>query len=105
MNNLLTEIGKKISVGEAAIYAVIGFLVVFVGIAILVLAVWLIGLIFKRINENKKSETETINLQTKAEIGDESQEELIAVITAAIAAVYTSENRKPEFTVKKIKRI
>ena len=36
---------------------------------------------------------------------DEVSDEVIAVITAAIAAYYQQENKKCEFTVKRIKRL
>ncbi len=33
--------------GEALIYALIGFLIVFVGISIIIVIIWLLGLLFK----------------------------------------------------------
>jgi hypothetical protein len=36
---------------------------------------------------------------------EELSDEVVAVITAAIAAYYQKENKKCEFTVKRIKRV
>jgi hypothetical protein len=50
-----------------------------------------------------KSVQEEIKPQASNE--DELSDEVIAVITAAIAAYYQQENKKCEFTVKRIKRL
>ncbi len=105
MENLLEVIPRMIGYGEAAIYALIGYLVVFAGIAILVLVVWLVGLFFKKRDEKKNAEPEKGALAATSADIEENDEELVAVITAAIAATYSAEKRKPEFIVKKIKRI
>ncbi len=103
---------KKIGIGEAALDALLGFIVVFIGIAFLVGLLWLIGFAVRKINgapakkkEEKaaeKIEEPAISEKTSA---DELSEETVAVITAAIMAYYAKENPKCEFTVKRIKRI
>lgn len=122
LRELLTELpegGKRIGVGEAAIDALLGFCVVFIGIAFLVGVVWLVGFIMRKVTgqapakDRKKSENkpETKQEANEAEpsvvsvIGDETDEETVAVITAAIMAYYAKEKPKCEFTVKRIKRI
>ena len=111
LKNLLIESGypKKIGLGEAAIDAVIGYMVVFVGIALLVAIVALVGKVMSKSVPVKKTEAPQKPVQApaavKQEVSDELSEETVAVITAAIMAYYERENRKCEFTVKRIKRI
>ncbi len=103
---------RAVSVGEAALYALLGFLVVFLGIAFLIFVVWLVGKIVGLI-ENKKTQTETKtetpavaeSLAVGENVEDELTEETVAVITAALMAYYQKNNPKCEFTVKRIKRI
>ena len=113
LNNLLEQQlppgGRYIGIGEALVDGLIGFAVVFLGIAILVGVVWLIGFIMKKFDEKKAATTAAIvKTEEKAApvaISEEDDEELVAVITAAIAAVYEKEGAKCEFVVRKIKRI
>ena len=52
---------KKIGIGEAALDALLGFIVVFIGIAFLVGLLWLIGFAVRKINgapAKKKEEKE-----------------------------------------------
>lgn len=113
--NLLTGATDKTrdftNVGEAALYAVLGFLVVFVGIAFLIFVVWLVGKIMvkttgktKEKPQPKVKEPPKEKPQVKVE-NNELSEETVAVITAAIMAYYQQNNPKCEFTVKRIKRI
>ena len=114
--NLLTSAADKtreVGIDESALYALLGFLVVFVGIAFLIFVVWLVGLLMAKTNvktKEKKAEdvAETINQTSKtaSSSSDESvTDETVAVITAAIMAYYQKNNPKCEFTVKRIKRI
>ena len=100
MENLLVQ-ARYINLGEAAVNALIGFAVVFLGIGILIFVVWLFGLAFNKFLKKKPEKTEDIALETPA--GEE--DEIAAVIAAAIAAYYGEKKRKPEFKVKDIKRI
>ncbi|MBQ8296114.1 MAG: OadG family protein [Clostridia bacterium] len=102
--------------GEVSVYALIGFLVVFAGIAFLILVVWLVGKFMSRGKEKAPVKTSTKE-ETKhedavsesiavADIGEEElSEETVAVIMAAIMAYYEKNNPKCEFTVKRIKKI
>ena len=109
---------RQVGAGEAALYAAIGFSVVFLGILFLILVVWGMGKIIAAVEgkavtkkEKKKAKEATIveeSLTTeKVESAstDEVDEETIAVITAAIMAYYQKNNPKCEFTVRRIKRI
>lgn len=90
-------------IGETALTALIGFMIVFVGIAILVGIVWLVGRIMQKANEKQKpvqKETKPVQKQS-----DGLDEETVAVIMASLMAYYAEQNRKCEFTVKRIKRI
>ncbi len=102
---------RDISIGEAAVYALLGFGVVFLGIAFLILVVWLVGKGMSKASgtsvEKKPLPKETIaNIPAKSvKETEEISEETVAVITAALMAYYQQTGAKCEFTVKRIKRI
>lgn len=112
---------KNIPVGEAAIDAVIGLSVVFLGIALLVFIVWCVGKIMQNtsIGNGKggkktapKAAEKPAIMPAKPEtvapskVADEGiDDETVAVIAAAIAAVYEAERRSCGFVVKRIKRM
>ena len=111
LNIVSFEDAPKATVGEAALYAVIGFLVVFVGIALLISVVWFVGRV---INAPKTTKKEKLPVETSPQTAPTTQisvgesevdEETLAVITAAIMAYYEKQTSKCEFTVKRIKRI
>ena len=121
LTNLL--LGKEVPLGgapgnisEAALYALIGYLVVFAGIAFLIFIVWAVGKLLAKTNDktasiskettvNEKKETvETVTEPIIAQ-SDEISEETLAAITAAIMAYYEKNNPKCEFTLKRIKRM
>ena len=110
--NLLQAVpngGKPGNLSEAALYALIGYLVVFAGIAFLIFIVWLVGKLVANV-ENKATPApvaiekveQTVVEPAKA---DELDEETVAVIMAALTAYYENNYPKCEFTVKRIKRI
>ncbi len=108
--NILTAASKTREVGlpEATLYAALGFAIVFVGIAFLILVVWLVG----KIMQPRKKAVTTKDVQPIVEpikrvesITEEIPEETVAVIMAALMAYYQQTNPKCEFTVKRIKRI
>ena len=108
---MLNSLLANVSISEAAIYAVLGFAIVFIGIAFLILVVWLVGKAMvkstaKSVEKKEKptSQAATNTLATE-EATEEIPEETIAVITAAIMAYYQQTQPKCEFTVKRIKRI
>ena len=115
LTNLLTsslpEGYQEASIGEASLYAFIGFLVVFAGIAFLILVVWLVGKFMARSNGSGKiKEEKTTPIKELEHIpatvqSEEIDEETVAVIMAALMAYYEKNNPKCEFTVKRIKRI
>ncbi|MDE7257549.1 MAG: OadG family protein [Clostridia bacterium] len=101
--------------GEAALYALIGFLVVFVGIVIIIAIIWLVGLIMRKTNnlefltkkrekKVKKGKEEQLTAAAVADEGDIPDEVKVAIM-AAIMAYYQEREEKCEFTVKRIKRI
>lgn len=100
---------------EAALYALIGFTVVFLGLLFLILIVWGTGKIIsafenkgKKVEKKEPKKDETVAPVENAPIPattDEIDEETVAIITAAIMAYYQKNNPRCEFTVKRIKRI
>lgn len=112
LQNLLTselpEGGKIIGAGASAIYALIGFIVVFIGIALLVGIVWGVGKVLSVKAPAKKQEKSTPkkeSAQAAPAVNDDIDEETVAVITAALAAYYQTNNPSCGFVVKRIKRI
>ena len=113
LRNLLAEEGypKFVDLGEAALYALIGFLVVFAGIAFLILIVWLVGKLMTKTKGTSSVKKETPVVKNEPERipapmqSEEVDEETVAAIMAALMAYYEKNNPKCEFTLKRIKRI
>lgn len=106
--------------GEPLLYALIGFLIVFVGISIIIFIIWLLGLIMRKTDnlefltkkrENKvKNQAESVQPAQSAQDNlttdcDEIPDEVKAAIMAAIMAYYEEKQEKCQFTVKRIKRL
>ncbi len=108
-NVLATLVGKyrEVGLGEAALYALLGFAIVFAGISFLILVVWLVGKVMDKINgkTTKKEAPKVEDSPIQEEAAEALSEEVVAVITAALMAYYQQNNPKCEFTVKRIKRI
>ena len=102
---------KVISIPEAVLYGILGFLVVFLGIAFLILIVTAVGKFMQKGAPIAKKAEPTPVKKVEPEVAvatsnnEEVSEETIAVITAAIMAYYEKNNPKCEFTVKRIKKI
>ena len=95
-----------ISIPESLLYALIGFIVTFLGIVLLIFIVWLCGKIVTKISKSgakKKAEPAAAAAALSTEEG--ISEEVRVAIMAAIAAYYASENAACEFQVKRIKRL
>ncbi len=119
LKNLLTltaeELAEKtrdVSIPEAALYALLGFLMVFVGITFLIFIVWMVGKIMNGAKAKEKvlvKEKEPVKtaLSELSVSQDETavDDETVAVIMAALMAYYQKNNPKCEFTVKRIKRV
>ena len=99
---------------EALVYALIGFLIVFVGITIIIAIIWLIGLLMRKTDnlafltnkgKKKKEQSETVTMPQTVIEDDEIPDEVKAAIVAAIMAYYQTEQPQCEFKVKRIKRI
>lgn len=109
-NSALPEGYQEVSIGTASLYALIGFLVVFAGIAFLIFVVWLVGQLMAKASGTQKPIKEKV--EKKADISvqsppktEEIDEETVAVIMAALTAYYETNYPKCEFTVKRIKRM
>lgn len=100
--------------GSVGILALTGILVVFLILAILIFFFWLMGVIFKAVDKSKaekraseqaaKVDAPDVQAETAvvddAEVAEDNDEELIAVITAAIAAYEGSD----DFTIRNVRR-
>lgn len=116
--NLLTgtlpEGGIDASIGEAVLYALMGYAVVFAGIAFLIAIVWLVGLLMsktggiklkkEKVGTDGKEKSSVVS-SVQSEESEELSEETIAVIMAALTAYYEANDPKCEFTIKRIKKV
>ncbi len=111
MMNLLVQEGfpTYASIPEVLLYALIGFGVVFVGIAVLVLVIKLVGKVMQKTPNKEKNPSQNSEEKAVAKIentqSDEISEETIAVITAALMAYYERQGKKCEFIVKRIRKV
>lgn len=97
----------KYNVGDAAFFSVFGLLFVVLGIVLLVLILTAFGKIMQLIASKKKNTASVPPVAPAAE-GKQEEEispETLAVITAAVAAIYAGEETKCSFVVRRIKRI
>ena len=113
--NLLTDAVDKtraVPIPEVALLAILGYAIVFFGIAFLIGIVWGGGQLmiktkgksftFKKKKEETPAPAETPEVST---VEEDINDETVAVIMAALMAYYQQTNAKCDFTVKRIKRI
>ena len=97
-----------VSILEALLYALVGFLATIMGIIILIFFVWLCGRIMKAVTLRKKEKKEEPAAQAAPSEGKDAEEvdaRVRAAIVAAVAAYLAGENSSCEFKVKRIKRL
>ena len=109
--------GNANGISEALIYALIGFVVVFIGIVLIIFIIWLIGLILRKTNnleflsklsiKGKLKKKKPIENQSNITVTEDEgiSDEVKAAIVAAIMAYYDDEKPDCEFIVRRIKRI
>lgn len=124
LTNTLPEGGVQATLLEAMLYAVMGYLVVFAGIAFLILVVWLVGKLMSKADvmgiqiKKVKSKFHFLKARKEKEASEavpapaaileeteEVDEETVAVIMAALMAYYEKNDPKCEFTIKRIKKV
>ena len=102
------------NMGEPFVYALIGFVIVFIGIVIIIAVIWLLGLLMRKTNNfafltqrknRKEPEKERITPSDAAEGDNDVPDEVKAAIIAAIMAYYETSKPQCEFKVKRIKRL
>lgn len=112
--NVLSNVASKtrtVGIGEISLYALLGFLVVCLGISFLIFVVWAIGKAFTANKGNQNAskpavkEVQNVPVSQPKTDEDEISDEILAVITAAISAYYETAQPQCEFIVKRIKRI
>ena len=112
--NLLTSAIDKtraVEIPEVALLAVLGFAIVFFGIAFLIFVVWAVGKIMTKLNagqsavQTPKAQEIVQQPQLPATQSEDLDDETVAVIMAALMAYYQQTGAKCDFTVKRIKRI
>ena len=110
LTNQLPEGGRMVEIPEALLYALIGFLVVFAGIAFLIAVVWAVGKVLDmkkgKVQVKPQPVTPPQPKTTAPAVEEDAvDDETVAVIMAALMAFYQTNNTKCEFIVKRIKRI
>ena len=101
----------EISVLDALIYALVGFVVTFIGIIILLFFIGASGKIIKKAEaslKSRRSAKKPVAEQQDVPATDGAEavkDEVRVAIIAAIAAYYAAENSTCEFKVKRIKRL
>ena len=96
---------RMVTISKSALYALLGFLVTFVGITLLIAIIWLVG---KGMKGNAVPNSVSIKANKPTIVKETVEyidEETVAVIMAALTAYYQNENPKCEFRVKRIKRM
>ncbi len=108
--------GKVNGLGEALIYALIGFVVVFVGIVLIIFIIWLLGLLMRKTNNlaflskisfkrKKKPDVSAPSVPVTESTDEEISPEVRAAIISAVISYLEQEAPQCEFKVKRIKRI
>ena len=112
LQKTVPEGGQIVDIPQAILYALIGYAVVFAGIAFLIFIVWLVGKIMsgakakeKVLVREKESAKTAISELSVSQDETAVDDETVAVIMAALMAYYQTTQPKCEFTVKRIKRI
>lgn len=97
---------KDMTLGEGALYAVIGFIIVLAVLALLVGIFYLSGYIFQsKLFNKQKEQAPAVAVQPSDEGEEETDEQLVAVITAAVMCMLQEESGEaPEFVIKRIVR-
>ena len=93
-----------ITKGMAALYALIGFVIVLVVLALLVGIFYLLGAVLGNKKLSGKGKKQEAAASVEATSDDEG--EIVAAITAAITAILSEENSDvvPEFVIRRVKR-
>ena len=101
---LLSATGEKMELGDAALYALIGFVIVLLVLALLVGIFYLMGAIFRSKLFTKRKEDDAPAQKSVEQPSDDAQ--TVAAISAAIAVVLEQENggEAPEFVIRRITR-
>lgn len=98
-----------VTIPESLLYALVGFVVTFIGVIILIFFVWLCGKIINsaamRTKKKPKAQEAPAAPPVAAEGEGALDEHIRVAIIAAVAAYYASENSTCEFKVKRIKRL
>lgn len=100
---------SDMNLGDAALYAIVGFIIVLAVLALLVGIFYLSGALFKTKALSKENLFERKKPAPQAdEVIEEDDDELVAAITAAVSVVLAGENSEPdavpEFVIRRITR-
>lgn len=98
---------SDVTIGETAVYALVGFVIVLLVLALLIGIFYLSGFVFKSKLFNKTEQPKSPSKTPETSEVDQD-EETVAAITAAIALILAEEagesDVKPDFVIKRIAR-
>ena len=96
------------NIGEILVLCLIGIGIVIAALAVLIVLLTFISkgvvALENKLDNRKKNKVAPVAVASPVSATAED-EETVAAITAALMAYYVQENRKCEFTIKRIKRI
>lgn len=92
-----------LTIAEGLIYALLGFIVTFIGIVVLIALLWAVGKIMGAVRTKRLEKKTAEKAETASE--EEISPEIKVALIAAIAAYYEGEKPQCEFKVKRIKRL
>lgn len=95
-----------LTIAESLVYALLGFVVTFIGIIVLIFILWAIGKAMAAFREKKAARKQNEqDISEAVSAADEIPAEIKAAVVAAIAAYYAGEQSSCEFKVKRIKKL
>ncbi len=101
----LTLLSSDISFLDSLIYAVVGLIIVFLGIALLVGVLALFGYGIRKLQNRKQKEKVTVETSNEVKNDDSIPEDIKVAIISAVSAYMAKPQAEPcEFKVKRIKR-
>lgn len=105
----LYSMAEKLEISYVTAVVITGLSVVFLGLVILILFVWAFGKIFTAKNKSVSKDTPEQKTATPApvaapvNVSDDSEDEIIAVISAAVAAMGNADGKN--YRVKSVKAV
>ena len=99
----LYSMAEKLEISYVTAVVITGLSVVFLGLVILILFVWAFGKIFTSRNKPTPNEKVPAPLTAPVNVSNDSEDEIIAVISAAVASMGQADGKN--YRVKSVKAV